>query len=236
MFLRVSVENTMLHTKKFFCLLFCRHLRIAQELFDKVGEGRACWSLGNAHSSMGQYLEAYQYARRHLEISRDTKDRMGQATAQLNLADLCRTLGYTPPDSEELPHERKENSTPSSDLEQAKKSRRVSMEQMDLIKMTPDAKKAAQLQAAASNKNRDQNNAGEDKENNGNLNKSGLLDEEDFFDFISRFQSKRMDDQRCSLTLPSSKGNYDSEKKYNIIMVQYIDFFFFKQHSEKLSF
>jgi len=182
-----------------------RHLRIAQELFDKVGEGRACWSLGNAHSSMGQYLEAYQYARRHLEISRDTKDRMGQATAQLNLADLCRTLGYTPPDSEELPHERKENSTPSSDLEQAKKSRRVSMEQMDLIKMTPDAKKAAQLQAAASNKNRDQNNAGEDKENNGNLNKSGLLDEEDFFDFISRFQSKRMDDQRCSLTLPSSK-------------------------------
>ena len=39
---------------------------------------------------MGQHLEAYQYAKRHLEISRDTKDRMGQATAQLNLADLCR--------------------------------------------------------------------------------------------------------------------------------------------------
>ena len=31
-------------------------------------------------------------------------------------------------------------------------------------------------------------------------NKSDLLDdEEDFFDFITRFQSKRMDDQRCSL-------------------------------------
>ena len=148
---------------------------------------------------MGQYLEAYQYARRHLEISRDTKDRMGQATAQLNLADLCRTLGYTPPDSDELPHEKNATSA-ASDLEQAKKSRRVSMEQMDLIKMTPDAKKAA----AAKNKS----SSSEDKENKGNLNKSGLLDEEDFFDFISRFQSKRMDDQRCSLTLPNSKGEY----------------------------
>merc|ERR1719431_2067248 len=35
-------------------------------------------------------------------------------------------------------------------------------------------------------------------------NKSDLLDdEEDFFDFITRFQSKRMDDQRCSLADPS---------------------------------
>merc|ERR1719266_651569 len=63
---------------------------------------------------------------------------------------------------------------------------------MDLIKMTPDPKK---VHAKTS----------EDKENNSSLNKSGLLDEEDFFDFITRFQSKRMDDQRCSLTVPSAK-------------------------------
>jgi len=185
-----------------------RHLRIAQELFDKVGEGRACWSLGNAHSSMGQHLEAYQYAKRHLEISRDTKDRMGQATAQLNLADLCRTLGYTPPDTNDLPHER--NSASSNDhssvaSDEAKKSRRVSMEQMDLIKMTPDAKKAAAAAAAASKKKNT-----DDKENNSSLNKSGLLDEEDFFDFITRFQSKRMDDQRCGLTVPSTRDPSNS--------------------------
>ena len=83
------------------------------------------------------------------------------------------------------------------------------MVQMDLIKMTPDAKKAAQAAAAAAasknknNKNTDYN----DKENNSSLNKSGLLDdEEDFFDFITRFQGKRMDDQRCSLTVPSTRG------------------------------
>ena len=49
-----------------------RHLRIAQELFDKVGEGRACWSLGNAHAAMGQHLEAHHYATKHLEISKVT--------------------------------------------------------------------------------------------------------------------------------------------------------------------
>ena len=32
--------------------------------------------------------------------------------------------------------------------------------------------------------------------------------QEDFFDFITRFQGKRMDDQRCSLTVPSTKGKY----------------------------
>merc|ERR1719213_456592 len=74
------------------------------------------------------------------------------------------------------------------------------MEQMDLIKMTPDAKKKAAAAAAASKKKNT-----DDKENNSSLNKSGLLDEEDFFDFIPRFQSKRMDDQRCSLTVPSTK-------------------------------
>merc|ERR1712025_1442942 len=64
---------------------------------------------------------------------------------------------------------------------------------MDLIKMTPDPKK---VHAAKTS---------EVKENNSSLNKSGLLDEEDFFDFITRFQSKRMDDQRCSLTVPTAK-------------------------------
>ena len=86
------------------------------------------------------------------------------------------------------------------------------MEHMDLIKMTPDAKKAAAAAAAASKKKNT-----DDKENNSSLNKSDLLDEEDFFDFITRFQSKRMDDQRCSLSVPSARGTY------------YIYFFFFRQ-------
>ena len=51
------------------------------------------------------------------------------------------------------------------------------MEQMDLIKMTPDAKKAAAAAAASKNKN-NKNTDYNDKENNSSLNKSGLLDDE----------------------------------------------------------
>ena len=166
-----------------------RHLRIAQELLDKVGEGRACWSLGNAHSAMGQHKDAYHYAKRHLEISRETGDRMGQATAQLNIAELAKTLGY--------PEER----PPTSPATDKRPSRRISMEQMDLLKMTPDAKARQQaLNGGASKSGATVSSASPQKEHN----KSGLLDEEDFFDFISRFQSKRMDDQRCSLAAPAS--------------------------------
>eukprot|EP00095_Tigriopus_kingsejongensis_P004284 snap_masked-scaffold2020_size22516-processed-gene-0.3 protein:Tk04284 transcript:snap_masked-scaffold2020_size22516-processed-gene-0.3-mRNA-1 annotation:"hypothetical protein DAPPUDRAFT_22062" len=172
-----------------------RHLKIAQELFDKVGEGRACWSLGNAHSAMNQHKEAYHYASRHLEISKETGDRMGQATAQLNIAELSKTLG--------LP----ENQAPTSPTTD-KRNRRISMERMDILKMTPDAK-------ALKNKHNVRHQSprpSDDPEDDGALNtsaanQSGLLDEEDFFDFISRFQSKRMDDQRCSLSLPNGASH-----------------------------
>ena len=38
----------------------------ANEIEEKsqVGEGRACWSLGNAHSAMGETESAYHYASR----------------------------------------------------------------------------------------------------------------------------------------------------------------------------
>jgi G-protein signaling modulator 2 len=195
-----------------------RHLRIAQELADKVGEGRACWSLGNAHSAMGQHDDAYKYATRHLEISRETGDRMGQATAQLNIAELARTLGY-PEDGSQPPSAAAGNASPTMDR---RPNRRISMEHMDLLKMTPDVKGKQQQQqqqqllqqranghghaapmAQPESRPMDSGPVGGARAKE-DLNKSGLLDdEEDFFDFISRFQSKRMDDQRCSLAVAS---------------------------------
>ena len=173
-----------------------RHLTIAQELFDKVGEGRACWSLGNAHAAMGQHQEAYHYAAKHLQISKDTGDRMGQATAQLNLAELSKTLGYPEEGPPPPPTSTSQTKIRPSETAHNNQGRRKSMEHMDLLKMTPDASKVKTTRAGASD----------------NLNKSGLLDEEDFFDFISRFQSKRMDDQRCSLAVPPlSKPSISSQ-------------------------
>ncbi|KAH3793595.1 hypothetical protein DPMN_147109 [Dreissena polymorpha] len=98
-----------------------KHLKIAQELEDWVGEGRACWSLGNAHTAIG------------------IGDETGQVTAQMNLADLKSVLGIeVGPDEGHRP-------SPLDHLDvgmyrRTGVSRRHSMEQMELIKLTPDKK------------------------------------------------------------------------------------------------
>ena len=81
---------------------------------------------------MGQHKEAYHYAMRHLEISRDTGDTMGQTTAQMNLNELSRTLGY-PEANAQFPTENHQ----AVGRKMEPQARRTSMEHMDLIKMTP---------------------------------------------------------------------------------------------------
>lgn len=39
--------------------------------FHRVGEGRACWSLGNAYVSMGSPAQALTFAKKHLQISQE---------------------------------------------------------------------------------------------------------------------------------------------------------------------
>ena len=177
-----------------------RHLAIAQELLDRVGEGRACWSLGNAHSALGQHQEAYQYASKHLAISKATGDKMGQATAQLNIAELSKALGSGGKRAETNGLAAKATSVVDA------ASRRLSMEQMDLLKMTPEVRgnQAAKKNAAAAAAAAGRASIDSPSMSSPAHNKSGLLDdEEDFFDFITRFQSKRMDDQRCTLSVPN---------------------------------
>ena len=41
------------------------------ELFCRIGEGRACWSLGNAYTALGNHDQAMHFAEKHLEISRE---------------------------------------------------------------------------------------------------------------------------------------------------------------------
>jgi len=50
-----------------------RHLHIARELRDRVGEARACWSLGNAYSALQRTDLALHYTTLHLDISRQVQ-------------------------------------------------------------------------------------------------------------------------------------------------------------------
>lgn len=39
--------------------------------FCRVGEGRAYWSLGNAHTALGNHQQAMYFAEKHLEIAKE---------------------------------------------------------------------------------------------------------------------------------------------------------------------
>lgn len=41
----------------------------------RIGEGRACWSLGNAHTALGNHDQAMHFAEKHLEICREVRAR-----------------------------------------------------------------------------------------------------------------------------------------------------------------
>lgn len=185
-----------------------RHLAIAQELGDRVGEARACWSLGNAHSAIGNHEKALHFAESHFSLAKELNDPVGESTAKVNIADLRKLLGL-PRLSDDEDHvlvSDAENSTDSENTQVNGNSRMVrvrrqSMEQLDLIKITPDGKRVAG-QAA--------NGAQQATEGGQKLPKK--TNEEDFFEMLSRSQSKRMDDQRCSIKITKKEMQMQSRK------------------------
>ncbi|XP_053675439.1 G-protein-signaling modulator 2 [Anopheles nili] len=92
--------------------------------------------------------------------------------------------------------------------------RRQSMEQLDLIKLTPDGKKLAQHNVQEHQAGANAHNPGPPSQptkvkKNENSFKNN---DEDFFDLLTRSQSKRMDDQRCTLKLTHAES-VDSARK-----------------------
>lgn len=207
-----------------------KHLVIAKELNDRVGEGRACWSLGNAYTALGNHDQAVHFAERHLDISRELGDRNGELTAQLNLSDLQMVLGLSYSTNTSVLSE-----VPDSESSllgaRPRLSRRHSMENLELVKLTPDkvqnwnseilakqkpllSKPSAKLMFVNRLKGKKfKNNASkvlQDASNSSDANRKmansqrkpaipDSVGDEGFFDLLSRFQSNRMDDQRCSL-------------------------------------
>lgn len=186
-----------------------RHLGIAQELGDKIGEARACWSLGNAHAAIGNHEKALHYAQLHLFLAKELGDPIGETTARINIADLKKVLNV--PDSQsdteslaelqqKLMHKTQNASTSSSSgTSRIHRMRRQSMEQLDLIKLTPDGKRqqSVDLDHLPSR-------------NNENYPSKPPKEEVEFFEMLSRTQSKRMDDQRCTL---KAAGSVDKDRR-----------------------
>ncbi|KAL7048472.1 hypothetical protein ACKWTF_003354 [Chironomus riparius] len=195
-----------------------RHLGIAQELGDKIGEARACWSLGNAHAAIGTHEKALHYAQLHLFLAKELGDPVGETTARINIADLKKVLNV--PDAQSDTESLKElqqklmqknqnisQSSTTSGMTRQHRLRRQSMEQLDLIKLTPDSKKQQSVDL--------------DHLPSKNQENDKPPKEEDFFDLLTRTQSKRMDDQRCTLkTTGSEKGRKPLTQQNNNMNVK----------------
>ncbi|XP_061097534.1 G-protein-signaling modulator 2 isoform X2 [Conger conger] len=210
-----------------------KHLIIAQDLNDRIGEGRACWSLGNAYTALGNHDQAMHFAEKHLEISRETGDRSGELTARMNVSDLQTVLGLSYSTNASVLSENKEIDYAVHGA-RPRSGRRHSMENLQLMKLTPDkngpkwssdilskpskptlSKTSSKLSFVNRFRSRKQKNAGSSAkvlqdssntldsqaETQGPQKKSSpdMLGDEGFFDLLSRFQSNRMDDQRCSI-------------------------------------
>uniref|UniRef100_A0A4W4G5Q7 G protein signaling modulator 1b n=1 Tax=Electrophorus electricus TaxID=8005 RepID=A0A4W4G5Q7_ELEEL len=172
-----------------------KHLLIAQELNDRVGEGRACWSLGNAYVSLGNHRQALHYVRKHLDISREIGDRNGELTARMNVEQLMEALGMKEGDL----------SPCSSEFEmqgaRPKFTKRNSMDSVDLWKYSSE--KVLAFEAFVFNDRQWLDSPVDTDDITVQVPPPKLgrdpSDEDCFFDLLSKFQSSRMDDQRCHL-------------------------------------
>ncbi|XP_034649264.1 G-protein-signaling modulator 1 isoform X2 [Trachemys scripta elegans] len=199
-----------------------KHLLIAQELGDRVGEGRACWSLGNAYVSLGNHDQALRFARKHLEISQEIGDRNGELTARMNVAQLKSALGDEDGDATRhfagyeaqgaRPKRIQRNSMDSLDLLKFPSEKNGDSHHMGNLKITGKdflslpvrSKKYQENQSSSERKSQDSNTSPLDASDvRLQVSQSKISrapsDEECFFDLLSKFQSSRMDDQRCPL-------------------------------------
>uniref|UniRef100_A0A672S106 G-protein-signaling modulator 1-like n=1 Tax=Sinocyclocheilus grahami TaxID=75366 RepID=A0A672S106_SINGR len=178
-----------------------KHLLIAQELNDRVGEGRACWSLSNAYMSLGKHRQALHHTRKHLEISREIGDRNGELTARMNVEELMEALGVKEADLSPSESEFKVQDAP--DVDGISRKSRNQLYQSSRSKSYTDSQSSDERHWLDSPVDTDDITV--------HVTPPKLArdtsDEDCFFDLLSKFQSSRMDDQRCQLDEPPNGEN-----------------------------
>ncbi|XP_043952499.1 G-protein-signaling modulator 1b isoform X1 [Gambusia affinis] len=226
-----------------------KHLCIAQELNDRVGEGRACWSLGNAYVSLGNHKQALHYARKHLDISKEIGDRNGELTARMNVEQLMDALGVNEsdlsPSSSEFemqgarPKITKRNSMDSVELWKYSSDKNGDNQNLENMQR----RSRNQLSQPGKRKGYSDSQSSDERPwwldspldtdditvqvtppvSSFSFQKLGRdpSDEDCFFDLLSKFQSSRMDDQRCHLDETQNGDN--TEGAANTSLSEMID-------------
>ncbi|XP_053852309.1 G-protein-signaling modulator 1 isoform X3 [Vidua macroura] len=183
-------------------------LQLSRQLKDQAVEAQACYSLGNTCTLLQDYEKAIEYHLRHLVIAQELGDRVGEGRACWSLGNAYVSLGS---------HQQA--------LHFARKHLEISQEIGDRSGELTAQANVAQLRAAlglgpgeedvgaahpysgyeaqGARPKRLQRNSMDSLDllkfpSEKKINRTPS-DEECFFDLLSKFQSNRMDDQRCPL-------------------------------------
>ncbi|KRY34147.1 G-protein-signaling modulator 2 [Trichinella spiralis] len=188
-----------------------RHLGIARLLSDKVGQARACWSLSNAFIQLEESEKSLYFTLLHYDLSKEIGDKNGEMVAELNLVDLSQLMGSgCHPDSSMDPVPVKfDDEIVASVLEKAKNAYRTSC-------ANSGGNSAAASSASRPNLPLAHSFDAPMVHMPNNLSTKSLsdsLDQEAFFDYVSRAQSKRMDDQRCDPDKATSKNSVTAHRQ-----------------------
>ncbi|XP_037559305.1 G-protein-signaling modulator 2 isoform X1 [Dermacentor silvarum] len=191
---------------------YTKTYQLAKELGDRAVEAQACYSLGNTYTLLRDFERAIEFHLKHLQIAEELRDRVGEGRAYWSLCNAHCSLG----DHKEALHYATRHLHVSQELGDKVGQATAQMSIADLKQVlegdASEAKKGAMddmsAPQAASNAKHTKPAKQEVPSDAQKQQRSGSdMDQDAFFELLSEFQSKRMDDQRCSITPLENKEN-----------------------------
>uniref|UniRef100_A0A8C2PUT0 G protein signaling modulator 1b n=1 Tax=Cyprinus carpio TaxID=7962 RepID=A0A8C2PUT0_CYPCA len=187
-------------------------LQLSRQLKDQVMEAQACFSLGNTYTLLQEYERAIEYHLKHLLIAQELNDRVGEGRACWSLGNAYVSLGKH---RQALHHARKHleisreigdrNGELTARMNVEELMEALGVKEADLSPSESEFKvqgarpkfiKKASMDSVDLWKYSSEKKLAHD-----------ASDEDCFFDLLSKFQSSRMDDQRCQLDEPPNGEN-----------------------------
>ncbi|XP_054030327.1 G-protein-signaling modulator 1 isoform X2 [Dryobates pubescens] len=183
-------------------------LQLSRQLKDQAVEAQACYSLGNTYTLLQDYERAIEYHLKHLVIAQELGDRVGEGRACWSLGNAYDSLGS----HEQALHFARKHLEISQEIgdRNGELTAQVNMAQLrSALGLGPGdedmgtAHHYSGYEAQGARPKRLQRNSMDSLDlmkfpSEKKINRTPS-DEECFFDLLSKFQSNRMDDQRCPL-------------------------------------
>ncbi|XP_045608207.2 G-protein-signaling modulator 2 isoform X15 [Procambarus clarkii] len=191
-------------------------LQLAQELGDRAVEAQACYSLGNTYTLLRDYPMAIHYHLRHLAIAEELTDKVGEGRACWSLGNAYSATN----NNEKALHYATRHLEISKEIGDKTGQAAAQMNLTDIRKLLglPPTPVDSELSESAEDvKSRTRRKSMENMDLlKASVNEESSMDDDSFFELLSRFQSKRMDDQRCTLSIDSNKENQPEQPQQQV--------------------